>query len=205
MMTETNLSNVPDAFEVLIAEIESELDFVSRLGARSFEQHDYDKAQQALKHSADVAKLLQQVRDLSDQWDRIGGFELPVENETPDSERHEPAAVHRPQVIREHSRSQRGARTPESAFFRPILQVLVQMGGRGPMAKVIHQVEQIMKPLLSDVDFEPLSRSGGEIRWRNSLRWARNKMVREGLLRDDSPRGIWEVTDKGREFLGASE
>jgi hypothetical protein len=26
-------------------------------------------------------------------------------------------------------------------------------------------------------------------------------MVREGLLADDSPRGVWEITDAGREAL----
>jgi len=30
---------------------------------------------------------------------------------------------------------------------------------------------------------------------------ARNAMVHEGLLKADSPRGIWEVTDKGRALL----
>jgi hypothetical protein len=26
-------------------------------------------------------------------------------------------------------------------------------------------------------------------------------MVHEGLLRNDSPRGIWEIADAGRQFL----
>lgn len=27
------------------------------------------------------------------------------------------------------------------------------------------------------------------------------KWVQEGLMRDDSPRGVWEITDKGRQLV----
>ena len=30
---------------------------------------------------------------------------------------------------------------------------------------------------------------------------ARNGMVKEGLLRDDSQRGIWEISEDGRGYL----
>ena len=33
---------------------------------------------------------------------------------------------------------------------------------------------------------------------------ARNSMVNEKLLGADSPRGVWEITDKGRAFLERS-
>jgi restriction system protein len=42
-------------------------------------------------------------------------------------------------------------------------------------------------------------------RWRNTAQWARNSLREEGLIRDDSPRGIWEITDKGRQWLKAEE
>ena len=40
--------------------------------------------------------------------------------------------------------------------------------------------------------------SGGEIHWWNLARWERNSMVKEGLLRRGSPRGVWELSEKGR-------
>ncbi len=34
--------------------------------------------------------------------------------------------------------------------------------------------------------------------WRNSAQWARNSMVQEGLLKADSPRGVWNISEAGR-------
>ncbi len=47
---------------------------------------------------------------------------------------------------------------------------------------------------------------GGEfktIRWRNTAQWARNTLREEGLIRDDTPRGIWAISDAGRKWLEA--
>jgi restriction system protein len=41
-------------------------------------------------------------------------------------------------------------------------------------------------------------------RWRNAAQWARNSMVNEGLLKKDSPRGVWEISDKGKQYLTQS-
>jgi hypothetical protein len=38
-------------------------------------------------------------------------------------------------------------------------------------------------------------------RWRNAAQWARQSMIYDGYLKSDSPRGVWEVSDKGRKFL----
>jgi len=38
------------------------------------------------------------------------------------------------------------------------------------------------------------------IRWKNRALWERLVMVKDGLLKSGSPRGIWEITEKGREF-----
>jgi len=51
------------------------------------------------------------------------------------------------------------------------------------------------------VDYQPLASSPDNLRWRNAAQWARNSMVQEGLLKADSPRGVWEITDRGREML----
>ena len=58
-----------------------------------------------------------------------------------------------------------------------------------------------MKPILKDVDYDPLASSPDNLRWRNAAQWARNSMVREGLLKADSPRGVWEISDKGQAVL----
>ena len=57
-----------------------------------------------------------------------------------------------------------------------------------------------MKDILNKVDFELLP-SGNDYRWRNTACWARNTMIKEGLIKKDSPRGIWEITEKGKIYL----
>jgi len=62
-------------------------------------------------------------------------------------------------------------------------------------------VGQIMNGVLRDVDYQPLASDPELPRWRNAAQWARNSMVQEGLLRDDSPRGIWEISEAGKRWL----
>jgi len=90
--------------------------------------------------------------------------------------------------------------THEEDIYLPILESLLDFGGSAPMTQVLDRVYEKMKDKLSKADLEILP-SGGDVRWRNRAQWARLKMVREGLLSKDSPRGIWEITKLGIEFL----
>ncbi len=47
-------------------------------------------------------------------------------------------------------------------------------------------------------DYDPLASGPDKPRWHNGAQWARNSMIHEGLLKGDSPRGVWEISDKGR-------
>jgi predicted transcriptional regulator len=38
----------------------------------------------------------------------------------------------------------------------------------------------------------------------NTAQWARNSLREEGLIRDDTPRSIWEITEEGRKWLRGS-
>ena len=49
--------------------------------------------------------------------------------------------------------------------------------------------------------YDPLASGPDNLRWRNAAQWARHSMVKDGLLKDDSPRGVWEIADKGRTVL----
>ena len=59
-----------------------------------------------------------------------------------------------------------------------------------------------MKGTLKPVDYECHKLDEKQIRWGNSAQWARNKMVNtDGRMKKGSPRGIWEISDEGREWL----
>jgi len=98
------------------------------------------------------------------------------------------------------SRLQRGQRTPEKAYYQPILRALDELGGSATMSDVLKKVEQSMREELKPVDYE-LLRSGNDLRWRNAAQFARNKMVGKGLLKSNSPWGIWEITETGRKSI----
>src|SRR5205823_3673720 len=54
----------------------------------------------------------------------------------------------------------RSLRTPETAFYAPILQALYELGGTAPTADVIKRVGEFMLGLLSLDDREPLPSTG---------------------------------------------
>jgi predicted transcriptional regulator len=98
----------------------------------------------------------------------------------------------------------KGEKTPRQAFRIPILEALVELGGKGKTDEILEKVELKMKHILNSVDYEKLP-SGVMIRWQNTAQWERYVMVKDGLLRSDSPKGIWEITEKGRKFLKNSK
>jgi hypothetical protein len=93
----------------------------------------------------------------------------------------------------------RGRKTPDKAYFMPLLETLIEMGGRGKTKDVVDKIGEKMKDKLTDFDMEILP-SGTDIRWRNTAKWARNTLKELGLLKRDSPRGIWEISEKGRKY-----
>lgn len=94
------------------------------------------------------------------------------------------------------SRIARGTKTQQKAFREPILKTLYELGGSAEVSKVLERVEVLMKNVLKDVDYQLLP-DGKTFRWRNTAEWERHDMVRDGLLSKNSPRGIWELTEKG--------
>lgn len=95
-------------------------------------------------------------------------------------------------------------RTPQEAFRLPILRVLAQLGGRAKKLEVIERVYNMMKSQLTADDLKPLA-VNRDARWFNTASWERQNMTHEGLLAKGSPRGIWEITEQGREYLRQHE
>jgi hypothetical protein len=189
-MVENNPTNVVAAFEMLIEEIEAEIEVVNKVGAKAFEVRDYERARSALEQAGHIIAFRSKTDDLRREWSLLAG-QHPQAGEEPDS--HE--------ARRNLGRLRRGLRTPEEAYYRPILQALDSLGGSAPVGQVLEKVRQLMAKVLRKVDSEPLASDPESPRWRNAAQWARNSMTREGLLKNDSPRGIWELSDAGRRAL----
>lgn len=104
-----------------------------------------------------------------------------------------------PPSPRGHSRAAPGSVLPVGEYWIPILQVLEDLGGSAPSNDVVDALEERIKDLLTQRDFERLK--SGEIRWRNRARFARLRMKEQGLLSDASHRGVWEITPVGSAYL----
>lgn len=78
-----------------------------------------------------------------------------------------------------------------------IIRALRKLGGRGRVAEILEDVENQLKDKLQPGDFKFL-KDEKTIAWQNRAQWERLRMVKEGLLRSDSPHGIWELTEKDR-------
>lgn len=94
-------------------------------------------------------------------------------------------------------RATRGSLVPQADYELPILKVLDQKGGQAPSREIIDALEPLLADKLKDIDRSKTS--SGEIRWRNRAQFVRLSLIEQGQLAKDSPRGVWEITDKGRE------
>lgn len=89
------------------------------------------------------------------------------------------------------TRARRGERTPAEAFFDPLIEVLKNAGGELPTQEAVDRVGKLVASEMSDVDLEPLQ--SGELRWRNTCRWARKRLVEQGVIDPFSSHGVWRL------------
>lgn len=222
MVIEHNAQNVLAAFDVLIEEMEDALRSMNNCGANALEVCDYDRAQRAIEHARRVMLLCEKIAVLKGEWKDVEGTlslqEVPEKHTqrataAPLLQSTSSSAVSakpRPMIQQEAlqpvgrliaGRIRKGLRTPEPAFFRPILQALSDVGGSAKRSDIFTLLEQSMRDVLKPIEYHILSSEAEQMRWQNSAQWARNLMVKEGLLRGDSPVGLWEITEKGRAWL----
>ncbi len=77
--------------------------------------------------------------------------------------------------------------------------VLKQSNNRASTRIIRERLDNLLKRgVLTIPDYQRVP-SGG-IRWWIDARYERKTMVRAGLLKNNSPRGIWELTGKGCQY-----
>jgi hypothetical protein len=145
-----------------------------------------------------IAPLTEELRGLREKHQAIQSLIGPAPNGAPTAEVTPSNGMLPPGKSTESRRQNRFA--PAGAYWLPILESLIDLGGRSDSDSVLNSVQRKMTGILTTADLHTLP-SGISVRWRNRAQWQRKNMANIGLMRDDSPRGIWEITDSGRQFV----
>lgn len=95
-----------------------------------------------------------------------------------------------------NGRAPAGSTLPEVEYEGPLLASLRELGGVAPSRSVVELVGQKLSRQLTELDKEALT--SGAIRWENRVQFVRLKLIDRGLMKKDTPRGVWELTEKGR-------
>jgi hypothetical protein len=85
--------------------------------------------------------------------------------------------------------------TPLWAFYQPILEALMGLGGESPRAEIETQVERLIAPSLMPGDRTPMAR--GRERWRVMIQRARKPLASEGWI-ETGGGATWKITEVGR-------
>lgn len=185
--------NVSAAFEMLLEEIEAEVEFVNGVGSKAFESSNYEQAREALSLAGQITSFRTRLASLRQEWQTLAVL----------GEQQESAAT---KAARQNlGKLRKGLRTPEEAYRKPILESLDELGGQAPLGEVLDLVFRKMKGRLNEYDLQPLASDPDNPRWRNAAQWCRSTLVEEGLLRSDSPRGVWAISAEGRDWLKREE
>jgi restriction system protein len=178
------------ALDLLLEELDEIVLRLNEEGASLFKAGKYGPARALLSKVESVTGFRGKVLCLKEDWKALN---VPVT--------HKPA---RPQDTSARATSpplKPGLKTGYEEFRYPILAALERLDGSGQVREVLRIVEEIMGEGLNKYDYQPLPSNPNSVRWKNTASWERHSMVQDGLLAPDSPRGVWEITEAGREAL----
>lgn len=192
MSKSNKTTDVGEALDLLADEVRGEIQRIRDDGAIAMKSGDWETAKSVIAFAEHLEAFAGDVDGLVSKWKLIA-----QQHET------EPEEVKKIVGKEFFSRAKKGTITTHEEFRRPLLQVLVDMGGKGKTRAVVDRVGKLMEGKLKARDFEPLPSDPEMIRWRNKVMWTRNTLVNVlGHMKSDSPRGVWEISEKGRSWLG---
>lgn len=87
-------------------------------------------------------------------------------------------------------------KTPQEILRQFLIAALQEFGGAAHCNEVKDRIREMMAGQFLPGDL--LKRSKGEIVWENNVHWERSVLTKEGILKTNSPRGVWELSEKHR-------
>lgn len=190
-------SNTNAAFIMLIDELNNEIKKINQTGAKYFENGEYDNVGKAKEYAKRYAEIRDKILNLINDYEELTNHYNEGEFLS------EPHNIFANPIGRNHDQHKlsKGEKTAEKVYYYPILKTLDEMGGSGYIADVLRNVQKMLITVLNEYDLETLPSNDKTQRWYNTAQWARNRLVNQGLLKSNSPHGIWEITSKGKDFV----
>ena len=179
------------ALELLRDALGEEEQRIRAEGAQAMRDGEYDTATAVIDFARRLLAFRDKVEGLVAEWNALEDLR-------------DEASPEVQEIVskRFFGRRRSGEITAHQDYCPYILEVLVEMGGKGRTRDVIRAVGEKMHGVLMPQDYEKHRSKGQQIRWINNVQWARNLMVNEdGRMRSDSARGVWEISAKGRRWL----
>ncbi len=187
-------SDINTGLTLLLNEIAKEIDEVSEKCKSPLDAKEFGKIKALCEYGEHLKDFRRKVEDLRKWWRGICSNDVWM-NGSKDK-------------IGKRKKLKKGLKTREEEYEIPILEALVELGGKGEVRDVLDRVYEKMKDKLNEYDKEILrgssGRRGNQTRWRNTALWAIHSMYKKGLLKRVK-RGVLEIIEEGRKYYESSK
>ncbi len=188
-----NTNEIKLSFSVLNDVLDEAINNVNIKGSKEFANGNHSYADNLLKRANEIKQLKEKLLQLENSLEKILDDSLI-------------SKIVKDEAIDEISkrikeRLNHGLKTPQRKYRIPILKALMFYDGRAKTAKVLNYVNDLMRNQFNSYDLEIFRVN--EPRWKNTTMWERKNMVLDGLISDQSPRGIWEITQNGKDYYNS--
>ncbi|MFN6992084.1 MAG: winged helix-turn-helix domain-containing protein, partial [Fervidobacterium sp.] len=208
--------NIEAAFDILFDEFEELRKYLLKMFNQKIEKNYIEESDKIYEKIKQINSFKQDLEKVREKFEKLMTVNINPENtnaityastyKNTIENNHVNDMVSLENYTRKHQDSEpsyrrvrKGMKTPEKAYYRPILEFLVKLGGQAKAHIVLDLIYESMKDKFKEVDLERLN--SGKVRWHNTAQWARLELINLGLLEKDSPYGIWKISEKGRKAL----
>jgi hypothetical protein len=197
-------ADVSKAFDMVLASIQEALDDLNSDVIHASQNEAFEEVSALADKGKQIIAFREQVLNLQSDWNNT--FATPTLSLRPAAPNPLTADLTAADLAdnedTDTDRLSNGRDVPtrqKEDFYVPILHVLLDLGGRAKAEEVLDKLEEAMA--FNTYDLEPRS-TGIPVRWMHTAHRARHDLVHEkGFLSASSPRGVWEITEAGRNYL----
>lgn len=164
-----------DAFELLRLYLQEEVICSRETVTELMKGNSFDEAKTHLSRAKELTLLQEKLTDIEDRYNQLISSQ-------------------------EKTTTSNGAWIRRKAYRRPILEALVECGGKADKRAIHEKVYQKMRRHFGEADEQYLENQRAP-RWQYEVEWARFTLRQDGLISEVKQPGVWEISEAGRNWL----